>query len=74
MDPNNVTENEGQRALTLVKWLSDHAIGGGPFSSAQDLATGNLRDQREGVRRLREPKSPIGAWHVCPGLSAPPAG
>ena len=28
MDAHKVTENEGKRALTLVKWLSDHAIDG----------------------------------------------
>ena len=26
MDAHKATENQGKRALTLVKWLSDHAI------------------------------------------------
>ena len=26
MDAHKLTENEGKRALTLVKWLADHAI------------------------------------------------
>ena len=40
MNPHEATENEGKRALTLVKWLSDHAIDGvRPLSCAQDLTT-----------------------------------
>ena len=54
MDAHKITENDGKRALTLVKWLSDHAIDGvRPLSSAQDLATEYLRDQsykRNGAR------------------------
>ena len=54
MDAHKVTENEGKRALTLVKWLSDHAIDGvRPLSSAQDLATEYLRDQSYGSHRER---------------------
>ena len=54
MDAHKVTENEGKRALTLVKWLSDHAIDGvRPLSSAQDLATEYLRDGSYGSHRQR---------------------
>lgn len=54
MDAHKVTENEGKRALTLVKWLSDHAIDGvRPLSSAQDLATEYLRDQSYRTHRHR---------------------
>jgi hypothetical protein len=54
MDAHKVTENEGKRALTLVKWLSDHAIDGvRPLSSAQDLATEYLRDQSYPSHRER---------------------
>ena len=54
MNAHKATENEGKRALTLVKWLSDHAIAGvRPLSSAEDLATKYLRDQRYGSHRHR---------------------
>ena len=54
MDAHKVTENEGKRALTLVKWLSDHAIDGvRPLSSAQDLATEYLRDESYRTHRQR---------------------
>ena len=54
MDAHKVTENEGKRALTLVKWLSDHAIDGvRPLSSAEDLAAEYLRDQSYGTHRQR---------------------
>jgi hypothetical protein len=54
MDPHTVTENEGKRALTLVKWLADHAIDGvRPLSSAQALATEYLRNQSYGTHRQR---------------------
>ena len=54
MDAHKVTENEGKRALTLVKWLSDHAIDGvRPLSSAHDLAAEYLRDQSYGTHRQR---------------------
>ena len=33
MDPHKVTENEGKRALTLVKWLSHHVIDGAALYS-----------------------------------------
>ena len=46
MNTHKASENEGKRALTLVKWLSDHAIDGvRPLSSAEDLAAEYLRDQ-----------------------------
>ena len=54
MDAHEVTENEGKRALTLVKWLSDHAIDGvRPLSSAQDLAAEYLRDGSYASHRER---------------------
>jgi uncharacterized protein (DUF697 family) len=54
MDIHKVTENEGKQALTLVKWLSDHAIDGvRPLSSAEDLATEYLRDQSYGSHGQR---------------------
>ena len=54
MDAHKATENEGKRALTLVKWLSDHSIDGvRPLSSAQDLATEYLSDQSYASHRER---------------------
>jgi hypothetical protein len=54
MDTHKATTNEGKQALTLVKWLSDHAIDGvRPLSSAQDLAAEYLRDQSYASHRQR---------------------
>ena len=54
MDAHKIAENEGKQALTLVKWLSDHAIDGvRPLSSAQDLAAEYLRDESYGSHRAR---------------------
>ena len=54
MDANKAKENEGKRALKLVRWLSDHAIDGvRPLSSAQDLATEYLRDESYSNHRQR---------------------
>ena len=54
MDAHKLTENEGKRALRLVKWLSDHAIDGvRPLSSAEHLATEYLRDQSYRTHRQR---------------------
>jgi hypothetical protein len=53
-DASKAQENEGKRALALVKWLADHAIDGvRPLSSAQDLATGYLRNQSYRTHRDR---------------------
>ncbi len=47
MNAHKAKVDDGKRALKLVKWLSDHAIDGVPsLSSAQDLATEYVRDQR----------------------------
>jgi uncharacterized protein (DUF697 family) len=54
MDAHKLAEHEGESALALVKWLSDHAIDGvRPLSSAQDLATEYLRDQSYRSHRQR---------------------
>ncbi len=69
MDAREVTENEGKKALSLVKWLSDHAIDGvRPLSSAADLATEYLRDQSYGSHRQRI--SALIKWETSKNLRA----
>lgn len=55
MSSTKAQENEGTRALGLVKWLADHAIDGvRPLSSAQDLATEYLTNPsyRDHAKRI----------------------